>query len=58
MLVSVRPARVAMSPSEMVAVTTPDVSAARLLACEVEALPLLTLTASLPRPEMPEPLAA
>ncbi|WP_186539049.1 hypothetical protein [Synechococcus sp. BIOS-E4-1] len=47
-----------MSPSEMVAVTTPDVAAARALACEVEAVPLLTLTASLPRPVMPEPLAA
>ena len=52
MPVSVSPARVARSPSERVAVTTPDVAAARVLACEVEAVPLLTETASLPRPVM------
>ena len=33
--------------------TTPEVAAARVLACEVEAVPLLTETASLPRPVMP-----
>ena len=53
MPVSVSPARVARSPSERVAVTTPDVAAARVLACEVEAVPLLTETASLPRLLMP-----
>ena len=35
------------------AVTTPEVAAARVLACEVEAVPLLTETASLSRPVIP-----
>ena len=50
--VSVRSARVAISPSEMVAVTTPDVAAARVLASVVVASPLLTLTVSSPSPVM------
>ena len=58
MPVSVREARVARSPSERVAVTTSVVAAARVLACAVVAVPLLTLIASLPRPVMPEPLAS
>ena len=42
-----------MSPSERVAVTTADVASASVLAWSVVAVPLLTLTASSPRPVMP-----
>ena len=52
--VSLSPASVSISPSEMVAVTTPVVAAARVLACEVLAVPVLTLRFSSPRLLMPE----
>ena len=45
-----------MSPSERVAVTTPDVAAERVLAWDVLAVPLLMVTASLPRLLIPDPL--
>ena len=58
MPVPVSAASVARSPSAIVAVTMPDVAAARALACEVVAVPLSTLMASLPKPVMPSELTA
>ena len=45
---------VARSPCERVAVTTPDVAAAKVLASETDADPELTVTASFPNPLIPD----
>ena len=57
MPLSFRPARVAKSPSESVAVTTPVVKAAMVLAWATLMEPETEMD-SLPRSLMPEPLAA
>ena len=52
--VSDNPANVDISPSEIVAVTIPDVAAANVLAWLVVAVPLVIFMASLPRFEIPD----
>ena len=54
LLFSLRLASVAISPSERVAETTPEVAADKLFAKDTEEVPELTNIASLPNPLIPD----